>query len=689
MSDLTTTRARLETIPVATGGTRRAWVGIMVLFALVYVGSAFSPSLQDDADSTHAEAAREMYVTGDYVTLHVNGVRYLEKAPLLYWTVAGGYHVFGVNEFATHFPTLLAVFLLMLLAMRWGERAYGERAGMYAGLFVCTTAGYYLFTRILIPEAVLSLLIGAALYFFASALEADGNPRGWKSARDEKEEGLFGAAEAVPFRNPSATGILQQARGAWRWYAGYACLALAVLTKGLLALVVVGGAATAYLALSGEWRRWREFRIGSGVLLFFVMAAPWHLLAGWRNPRFFWFYFVNEHFLRFLGERYPKDYNKLPASLYWSLHLLWLFPWSVFLPLAGWRLIREFRGNQGRVPSAAKAAIGREASFGAAEAAPFQRSEGLGSAALPRRAPYGRSIAATASRSFSARTQLLCAVWAAVMLVFFAFSTNQEYYTVPAYLPILLLLAGAVTKEEGRESRWLLWTTAGAALLWLAGAGILVAGLWNSRHLPFVPDIGTVLAKPNLKEETLSMGHMLELTGESFAALRLPAMLAVLALGAGAILMVWLRARRRHFASTWAMAAAMGLFLMAAHVALVRFDPYLSSKHLAGVIARESRSGDRVMIYGDQAFGSSLLFYLQRPIELVNGRTTSMWFGSTYADAPKIFLDDAALLRAWESGERVFLFVPQHQRAHVDRLLPDRKFAIAESSGKVVYSNFR
>ncbi|HET8668542.1 MAG TPA: glycosyl transferase, partial [Terriglobales bacterium] len=93
------------------------------------------------------------------------------------------------------------------------------------------------------------------------------------------------------------------------------------------------------------------------------------------------------------------------------------------------------------------------------------------------------------------------------------------------------------------------------------------------------------------------------------------------------------------------------------------------------------------MIYGDQAFGSSLLFYLKQPVELVNGRTTSMWFGSTYPDAPRIFLDDAELVQAWNSRQRIFLFVPPHQRARVDALIQGPKFVVAETSGKVIYSN--
>ena len=205
------------------------------------------------------------------------------------------------------FRLQLSMLLLVLLAMRWARRAFGDRAAIYAGLFISTAAGCYLFTRILIPESILSLFIAASFYCFATALE-DGD--------------------------------------AWRWYGGYACMALAVLTKGLLAIVVVGLALLLYAAISGEWRRWREFRLFTGTLLFLAIAAPWHILAGIRNPHFFWFYFVNEHFMRFLGKRIPKDYNKQTDSLYWTLHLVWLFPWSLYLPVALRRPIADWMARR-------------------------------------------------------------------------------------------------------------------------------------------------------------------------------------------------------------------------------------------------------------------------------------------------------------------------------------------------------
>jgi hypothetical protein len=198
-----------------------------------------------------------------------------------------------------------------------------------------------------------------------------------------------------------------------------------------------------------------------------------------------------------------------------------------------------------------------------------------------------------------------------------------------------------------------------------------------------------VLAKPDLQAETLSMGHILDLTGESFAALRLPAILAAVILLVGPAFAFWLRRRGAQLAATWTTAATMAVFLVAAHIALIRFDPYLGSRVMARQIASELRPADRVIIYGDQSFGSSLLFYLQRPIELVNGNTTSMWWGSTYPDAPHIFLNDEDLLRAWNSGQRVFLFVPEHLRAKVEALLPGPLHVASEASGKVILVNHR
>jgi hypothetical protein len=194
------------------------------------------------------------------------------------------------------------------------------------------------------------------------------------------------------------------------------------------------------------------------------------------------------------------------------------------------------------------------------------------------------------------------------------------------------------------------------------------------------------LSKQDIGEYTLSTSHMLDLSYASFAALRLPAALAAVVLMLAPLLSFVLRVYRRHYSATWVLGAGLAVFLVAAHIALGRFGPYLSSKQLAQEIQARARPEDKVMIYGDQAFGSSLLFYLRRPVDLVEGRTTSMWFGSTFADAPKIYLSDADLQNDWAGQGRVFLFVPPQLKAKVDGLLP-KTYVIAELSGKYVYSN--
>src|SRR6201996_3639268 len=367
---------------------RKAWTLLLLVFAAVHFAALFSPPLLDDADATHATAAQYMAKTGDWVTLKVDGIRYLEKPPLPYWLAAVGYRILGFNVFATPLPLSLGVLGLAVLAWLWGRRAYGDRAAFYAALSILTSTGVFLFTRVFIPEVLLTLLLAFAFYHFLIALE-DNKPA--------------------------------------RLYLTWAALALAMLAKGLVAPVFFFLAAGPYLALTGDWRRWREFRLATGFLLFFAIAAPWHILAGLRNPGaghpvgniptmgnvhgFFYFYFINEHVLRFLGKRYPVDYNKQPSWIYWVGQIAWLLPWSLYLPL----VVRRAWRTRRRWTSPLKAADD--------------------------------------TARFRSRTIWLLSLYAAIMLVFFSISTNQEYYTFPAYLPVFMLMGGVLASFELRAER--------------------------------------------------------------------------------------------------------------------------------------------------------------------------------------------------------------------------------------------
>ncbi|MBL8168908.1 MAG: glycosyltransferase family 39 protein [Acidobacteria bacterium] len=569
---------------------------LLVLFtALIYVGSAWSPSLQDDADAAHAEAAREMVERGDWVTLHINGIRYLEKAPLLYWAVAASYKLFGFTEFGTRLPLALGAILLVGAVYVFGRWMAGARAGFYAGLAVASGLGVYLFTRIMIPEVILSFFLTVAFYVFL------------KVYFDELDS---------------------------RWaYLFYACMAAAVLTKGLIGIVFPGGVLFVFVLLTNGWRRLWQLRPISGILLFLLIAAPWHLLAIQRNEKFFWFYFINEHFLRYLGKRYPVDYDTVPLASFWLLHLVWLFPFSVFLPLAVQRLRALWR--------------------------PVAREEQL---------------------------RLFAWLWVLVVIGFFSFSTRQEYYTFPAFPAVALLAGTGLARGERISSRWAL---GGQALL--AGLGVLIGAvlgylLWVSRNVTPAADISEALTH-NPENYKLALGHMSDLTVDAFAILRVPAAGAAvaLALGFGVAFLLRLKGRALHASLLTAVTTAW--FIYFAHLALGVFDPYLSSKPLANAIRQRLASGDLVVINGEYQGGSSIGFYLPQKVLLLNGRMTGLEFGSYYPDAPQVFIGDAEIAQLWRGQQRVFLFTHDNDFAKVQRVIQAEMFRLATAGEKSVYSN--
>jgi hypothetical protein len=235
---------------------------------------------------------------------------------------------------------------------------------------------------------------------------------------------------------------------------------------------------------------------------------------------------------------------------------------------------------------------------------------------------------------------------------------------------------------QALDMRWLEISHALFALVGAGAAAMLAYGLWVSRHLPYISDIGALMAHRDIGGYKLSMSHFMDLTGPSFAALRLPAALAAITLLVGPTLAWRLRVRRQHLKATFSTAMTAAMFLVAAHIALVRFEPMLSSRAIANTINQIAGPNDMLLLYGDQSYGSSILFYTQRRGYLVNGRTTSMLWGSYYPDAPHIFLNDAQLVAMWGRGPRKFLFVPRIYREHVERLLGNQAYLVQAVSDK-------
>ena len=577
---------------------------VVVAACVVFLGTIASPpSLMDDVDSAYAQVARVMLESGDWVTGRLNGVLYVDKPPLQVWAMAASFAVFGVHDWAARLPLALAAVALCWVTCVFGRWAFGGRAGFYAGLGLATSAGMFLFTRVRIPDAAVALTVTLALWSLLRLLEDEQpRPRLWASAL-------------------------------------WASLGVGLLLKGLLAVVLPAGAALFYLLATRQLlaaRTWRRLRPFSGLLILLAIAAPWHLLAIARNPPyfdftiesspgqyrgFFWRYFLNEHLLRYLGLRYPRDYDTVPLASFWLLHAVWLFPWSLFLPAA----------------------------------------VKLGYRAATR----------------AARARLLALCWVGFVLLFFSFSTRQEYYSLPCY-PALALLIGSAIDSGGRGVR--AGARAGSVIafvLLVALAGVNYA----VRDGAAVGDIARTLTQ-NPEAYTLSLGHMQDLTLESFVYLRWPAVVMAIGLLGGAI-GAW---RFRGARALLSLAAMMLLFVHAARLAMVEFDPYLSSRPLADALA-QSPPGRLIVDHEYYAF-SAVFFYTNREALLLNGRVNNLEYGSNAPGAPAVFIEDPDLPDFWNHSERCYLVTFQEDLPRLERLVGATNLkTVVSRGGKILVTN--
>ena len=581
---------------------------IVLLWGAIYVAGMFQPGLLDDADSVHAEAAREMVQRHDWVTLHINGLRYLEKAPLLYWSVATSYLTFGISDWSTRLPLLLGVLAMFLATYALGRRAFGNRGGLFSAMVLGTSLGPYLFTRFLIPDTLVGLWLTVTFYFFVRSLEEEPPSRFT----------CWGLAVAS---------------------------ALNVLTKGLIGLVFPALVILLFLGLTANLRHLLRLRLLSSTIIFLAISAPWHVLAALRNPTqgnvrgFLWFYFVNEHFLRYLNKRVPRDYDTVPLLIFWGLLVLWLLPWSVFLPQSLKQVPLRWRQLRARL-------------------------------------------------DISQKANLVFFLWAAVILVFFSFSTRQEYYSIPALPGMALLVGGWLSREtdsaeNSRERR-----AGRVSALVLLGIGMVAfAGGMFFLAVSKPPAPGVELAdllKKNPQDYALSFGHFFDLTPPALGAFRPPLAGFAVAFLLGSTMNWIFRRRGDSGKGNVTLTLMMLLLLTCVHSALVTFSPILSSKDLAVVLKREYRPGDIVVVDGEYEDGSTLNYYAQVPLRILHEPSANLWYGSQFPDAPHVFETEASFLALWNSPTRVFLWTDQQEPKE---LAGAKAYVVARSGGKSLLAN--
>lgn len=251
------------------------WVLLYASFSLV------KPPLLDGVDSIQAEAAREMAVHGDWITPHVDGVRYLGVSPLLTWTTAASFKLFGVADWAARLPLALFALGLFILMLALGARLFlTPVAGFYAALTLLTSVGIFLFAHLLYPQVLVTLWLTLAIYYF------------WRSLHHEHAS----LGTAVGF--------------------AVAC-ALGVLSQGLAWVIVPVVIVVLFLGITRSLPHLLRWHPAIQVLVFLLITVPWHVAQHRANA-------VSTHLLA------PPGPHSAPVLLVWVFLLLWIMPWCFF-----------------------------------------------------------------------------------------------------------------------------------------------------------------------------------------------------------------------------------------------------------------------------------------------------------------------------------------------------------------------
>jgi hypothetical protein len=251
-----------------------------------------------------------------------------------------------------------------------------------------------------------------------------------------------------------------------------------------------------------------------------------------------------------------------------------------------------------------------------------------------------------------------------------------------------MLLGIGLAKAEEQGKRWVVRMQAALAVVGAALAAVLLAMLWVSARVQVNGDISSLLKEHQNDFYRVSMAHMLDLTPQAFALLRLPSALAACALLFGLTAAWWIRRNGREQAAAICLSLTMAVFFFASNIALGVFGPYLSSRPLVSKVLPQITPSDTLALYGEFDAMSGVAFYTGRNLLLWNGRYNNLQAGSHYPDAPHIFLTDPEFLTLWRGPQRVFLFVPSEHRAAAAQRLPSAgTFLLAESGGKAVYAN--
>ncbi|MGH8072061.1 MAG: ArnT family glycosyltransferase [Candidatus Entotheonellia bacterium] len=278
-------------------------IGVVLFAAMLLLWGVWSLPLSDPDAGMYADIGTRMAASGDWVTPRFNGLRYLEKPPLLYWLIASTYRFAGPSEGGAYLWPALAGVVGVAMTFLLGRETFGTGVGFLAGLILATTIGYFVYSRIVSTDLLFTAFFSLALFAFL---------RGYR-------------------------------RHGWKWHLLlYVSVGLAVMTKGVIGFFLPGLIIVVFLALSGDL--WSLKRLGWwwGIPVTLAIALPWHLIVALLHEEFFSFYVIDNHVLRFLGRRtFVEDDVPLSFAGFLLATATLCGPWSIFLPAA----LRETVGH--------------------------------------------------------------------------------------------------------------------------------------------------------------------------------------------------------------------------------------------------------------------------------------------------------------------------------------------------------
>lgn len=351
---------------------------LLAALFLVWFGTLDYRALVRPDEGRYAEIPREMAVTGDWTTPRLNGIKYFEKPALQYWATAAAYDIFGEHHWTARLWPALTGFAGLLLAWYTARRLWNERAALYSTLVLASSLLYSLIAHIN------TLDMGVTFFMF---LGLAGFLLAHRDGADARENRLW-------------------------MHVVWASLALSVLSKGLIGLVLPGAVLVLYTLIQRDFALWKRLHFLTGLPLFFLIAAPWFVAVSLANPEFFHFFFIHEHFERFLTKvhrRYHPWYTFIPILI------LGILPWLfAMFPALG----RAWRAEPGR---------------------------------------------------FQPKRFLL--IWAVFIFFFFSISSSKlPSYILPIFPALALLIGEYLTYPRARTLFW-----QAAPIAFLAGLGLLLS----------------------------------------------------------------------------------------------------------------------------------------------------------------------------------------------------------------------